>query len=77
MRALIIGVACIALLGCATTKTSYVPIVTPPMVLEKPPVLPCYSLRPGDKAPIVYNALIKSIQQQKLYINYLLKVHNT
>lgn len=77
MRTLIIGVVCIGLLGCATTKTEYVPIVTPPIALEKAPVLPCYSLRPGDKAPVVYNALIKSIHLLELHNQYLTKTHNS
>lgn len=77
MKQLIIVMLCTGLLGCATTKTAYVPIVTPPITLEKPPILPCYSLRPGDKAPVVYNALIKSIKQLELYNQYLVKTHNS
>lgn len=78
MRGLIIGVVCMALLGCATTKTIAVPIITPPIAIEAPPALPCYNLKEGDKAPVVYNALIRSIQLQTLYINdYLLKIRKS
>lgn len=77
MKNIVAIVLCFSLLGCTTVKPipEYVPIVPPPVKILQEPDLPIYHLRKGDKAPIVYDAFIRSVKILKSYSLYLKKVH--